>query len=347
MNYRPQQGFTLMNVMFAIAIATLAAVAFLPDYRSEIGQRFSRIAASEIWLLQEAAQIYYANNGHWPNPTERCRIAHVPLRGAGLLSQWSEDFTPFGGRYTTRCDHGTAPYFEVIISTGTDPAIVSPVPLPSGTDSIFHVTNRELFEEWAVDIAQNIPFGAHHSTLSDTFVVSRVPTVAGLINASSSDFLLRDGSRSMTGALNLGNNNITAVKDLLVGGNIDGMGRVRGTSMESTGNARVGGNLEVNGRVTINGSDVCLSTGQCLSEVAVKVYENLAHNAYVPKPTCPGGTTPHIAISLKSFAGVVGHTFRSVQARALDVGPRWRVQLTTQAGGGHGGSAVAVTKCQV
>ena len=107
-----QTGFTLIELVVATAVASvLAAIAasvLVPQYRSGINDK----TIGEIYMIQEAAQNYFLDNGNLPGGSS-CSSAISVLRSNDYLLA-IDTTSPWGSSYSTACPT-PGPPFEVSV----------------------------------------------------------------------------------------------------------------------------------------------------------------------------------------------------------------------------------------
>lgn len=60
-------GWTLIELLIALAISALLMVIALPSYRSWLGEYHRQKAIVTLYTLREKMEQYYLDNAHWPH----------------------------------------------------------------------------------------------------------------------------------------------------------------------------------------------------------------------------------------------------------------------------------------
>lgn len=305
-----QGGFTLLELSIAMMVAALLLVATLPDYRSEINTRLGRLTADEMWQLAEAAQLFHADNGAWPDEVNNCAGAFGVLQASGHL--------PASAQPVSSWDNATA-YVTACPPTGGP-----------GSPRNFRVSLNMggANVEWAQQVAGELANGQASAFGVVSTEVPRLAALAGL------DALLpRDGSRPMTGNLDMGGNDIVNAGDVTAAGTVSaGVELVAPRLTDADNPARVVDPSGTSELARVNVDDVCLRNPlvpgreRCLSE-SVLMMDVRSNGDLVPKPACPAGA-PRIYVSTMMFSpDGTGQPIGAVQSYAVDLGASWQVRL--------------------
>ncbi len=221
MQKNKQKGFTLIEVLVTIALITLlASLYYAPRAQSEFDDYMRTVAAKtaeEMYRIGVAAQTYAAAfNGMWPNQTGDCRSAILTLQNTGymparalvnaeqgpmfrptLLTKNLPFSLPTGtqrqlGRYYTEC----------ILSSGLRQQFRISYALPDP-----QIKFRGLIES-QIPSSRLVSNADFHAVIADIPMPAAVPIVDGL--------LPRDGSREMTGNLDMDSNNIYNAENVVL-----------------------------------------------------------------------------------------------------------------------------------
>ncbi|MBT4838894.1 MAG: prepilin-type N-terminal cleavage/methylation domain-containing protein [Methylococcales bacterium] len=176
---KKHQGFTMVELLITLFLGGMVTAAMVPNYADEWNERRANIAAAEVWSIVEASQKFIVDNTTWPDQANNCAGAFATL-GAAYLGGMDAT-SPWGTTYTTSCNNANPVSFSVSIAT-------------SG--------------EYAGFLVNSLPA----TTASGATTTTTVPTPSGLPGLQA--LLPLDGSRAMTGALDMGNNNINNVVNL-------------------------------------------------------------------------------------------------------------------------------------
>ena len=298
-----ERGFTMFEMIVVVAVISLLTTGYFA-WQANAGVRdwFATLAATqtdEIARLAGAAQGHYAEHYAWPDQANGCGAAFAALadRLAGM-----DNLSPFGTPYHVRC-----------ASTG------------SNSITIANVLPQRSYREWAVVVAAGLP-GADVATRTDAGGMVSGWEVASSWPVPEEIPLLRsllplDGSREMTGDLDMGGNAIVSA-------------------------------------TSITARNVALETGHSLANTVhfagVVPYRNgnLIRRG-IRKPTCPPGFTPQVFLAPVDVRHSSGRpiTQFSISARQHPTLPdRWQVQSTVHdtanAEANHNDvRALAFTKC--
>lgn len=179
-----QSGFTIFELMIVMLVISLFAAPLAFQNIQQFEEDRIEIAVAEINDLFQSAQNYAAErNGNWPNQGAACSNAINRLKNSNYLDGFSIR-SPFGTNFNTSCTTGDGKRFIVRLnagSAGNAEMLKSYLPSSSTTGSIVRVS---------VPMPASIPALTH--------------------------LLPRDGSREMTGDLDMGGNTVTNAEDVEV-----------------------------------------------------------------------------------------------------------------------------------
>lgn len=180
--YMNQSGFTIYELIIVMIVMSILVVPFVNQQVNKFEEDRIEIAVAEINDLFQSAQNYAAEqDGVWPSEADNCASAITVMETETYLEGFSIR-SPFGTDVTTRCTTGNGKRFIVSIDT-TAPG------------------NAEL-------LAGYLP----STTITGNTISVSVPMPASI---PALDHLLpRDGSRPMTGDLNMDGNEIKAVQNI-------------------------------------------------------------------------------------------------------------------------------------
>lgn len=165
--FRTQRGFTLIELVIALAILAVLASAAIPYAATQIRNQAAEKVAREMLAIADAAKSFYVANAAWPPSI-------AALETAGYLpSSWSAT-NPFGNAYTI--SSGTTLTVASTVATDVARAVARLVPLETQT-----AVAR------GVSVAGTWPRPGQSSDLSQV--------------------VLKDGSVAMTGPLNFKDSN--------------------------------------------------------------------------------------------------------------------------------------------
>ena len=297
------RGFTMFEMIVVVAVLSLLTTGYFA-WQANAGVRdwFATLAATqtdEIARIAGAAQGHYARHYAWPDEANGCGAAFAALAGrlAGM-----DDRSPFGAPYRLRC-----------ASTG------------SGSITITNVLPQRSYREWAVVIAAGLP-GAAVVTRTDAGggvtgwqvssswpVPAEIPLLRSLLPA--------DGSRPMTGDLDLGGNAIVSA-------------------------------------TSVTARNVVLETGHSLANTVhfagiVPHRVGSVTRRGIRKPACPPGFTPQVFLAPVDVRHSSGRPITQFSIRARQhptLADRWQVLSTVHDTAGAEDNhddvrALAFTKC--
>jgi len=332
---KKQSGFTLAELTVVLAVISILTVSLTPNFTQKIRENKSSRTAQEIAYIIEAAHQYVSANSKWPDQASSCAGAFTTLQGAGQLqgmdnkSPWYDATNNPTGVYTTSC---TSSEFKVSVDSNTD---------------------------WAGYIANYLPATtvSGKTTTTTAPLPSSVPALLGLLPL--------DGSRAMTGDLDMGTKSIKNATDvaastvtastsistatLTASGNITSSGTVSGATVTSSGNITASGTvsgstLSSSGSITAAGSvtatgDINSSSGNVYGNdtyirgkgvwAATSIHDAqmLWNNATISKPSCPHGSAQIFLAPAMASANSSGESMGAIQTWADNNGSYWTVHL--------------------
>ena len=227
---KKHHGFTLIELMIVMFIISILVVPLMNVLLANIEERRLNTTIAEISDLFQSAQTFAADNaGAWPDEATGCAnaVSTLQLPAQGYLVGFNTT-SVFGAVYSTACPVlGLAPRrFNVSVDVGD------------------------------VEVARKITGVLPATTMVGSVITTSVPLPAQI---PALELLLpRDGSRPMTGDLDMGNNDVLNAND-----------------------------VEINA-LSQNGVKAKLSTGINFAGI-VKANEL---SVKYRKPSCPSGATP-------------------------------------------------------
>ena len=187
---KKNRGFTLIEVLVAVAVLSILVSSYatfkIRADIAELNQRLADALIEEITLIGNQAQTIYAQTGSWPDYANQCANA---LSEAAMHIIGVDRNSPFPAvDYTMQC---------------TDSAFVVNLEMPAS------------LEIWAHYITARTPSINDSLTLSNgnQSLVSQWPLPAdiSLFKQLLDDYYRVDGSKAMTGDMNLDGHNIVAI----------------------------------------------------------------------------------------------------------------------------------------
>jgi len=268
-----QQGFTLIELMIVMFISSLLLVPMMNALMINIEERRINTTVAEISDLFQSAQTYAGDNvGVWPEEPTGCLAAITLLQSPaeGYLAGFNV-LSVYGANYTTSCPVlGSAPRrFNVSLDVGD------------------------------AEIASKMAGVLPSTTVAGTTITTSIPLPAQI--PALNLLLPLDGSRAMTGDLDMGGNNIGNVNDVEI--------------TSSYRESRVSGVLEKD--------YVRLSTG--ISFAGILGAND--GNKY-SKPTCPSGLTAIPIVVPAGNSSTVGIT---AEANPIGAQYAWAQSLSADA----------------
>jgi len=185
---KKQQGFTLLELMIVMFIASLLLVPMMNALMINIEERRINTTVGEVSDLFQSAQTYAADtDGLWPDEPAGCgaSIALLQSPAEGYLAGFNP-LSVYGSNYTTACPViGSAPRrFNVSLDVGD------------------------------AEIANKMAGVLPSTSVSGTTITTSVPLPAQI--PALSLLLPLDGSRAMTGDLDMGDQEIINASDVTI-----------------------------------------------------------------------------------------------------------------------------------
>jgi len=181
-NLVKQSGFTIIELMIVMIVMSLFAAPFAYQHIMKFEEDRIEIAVAEINDLFQSAQNYAAEqDSEWPSEADNCASAITTLNAENYLQGFSLR-SPFGTNLSTSCTTGDGKRFMVSIDA-----------VSAG--------NAEVLNSYLPS-----------STVSGNFVTVSVPMPAAI--PALEHLLPRDGSRPMTGDLDMGGNRLLEVENI-------------------------------------------------------------------------------------------------------------------------------------
>lgn len=179
---KKQSGFTIFELVIVMTVMSILAAPLVYQSMQNFEEDRIEIAVAEINDLFQSAQNYAAEqDGEWPSESDNCATSITEMENENYLDGFSVR-SPFGTDLVTSCTTGDGKRFSVTLdATQSGVAELLKSYLPSST-----VTNR--------------------------FVTVSVPMPASI--PALEHLLPLDGSREMTGDLNMGENTILNSEDI-------------------------------------------------------------------------------------------------------------------------------------
>ena len=264
-------GFTLIETLVTVAILSILvsgyAVYKLRADINELNQRLSDALIEELTIIGNQAQVVYAQTGSWPDDDNQCvnALAEPTMNAVGI-----DRDSPFPAvRYTLGCSAQT---FTISLE------------MPAS------------LEIWAHYIKARTPSIDDSSTLTNgnQSLTSKwlPPTDITLFRQLLEDYYRIDGSKAMTGDMNLAGNDIV------------GIGRARGDDFELN-----------------RGS---LGNKHSLSKTVERI-QLVSAGDIITKPNC---RLPKIYITSANIGTPARRPVTSIQWTATSSGSRWIIENT-------------------
>lgn len=384
LTFRHQQGYTLIEAGFAVAIATIIAAAGMTVVSKKADGFRVEKAQQEMKQWLEASMQYRRDTGNWP--------ANAAALTSGNYMPAAAVNGPFGGTYSVA---------------------------PIAGNARVRVSYNATQVKFANMISASLPLaGVTGTTVTGEVVVPGAET-------AHDGLLPRDGSRPMTGALNMNGNHINNVANISGSGNWVTSGyqqanvfydyynsayyvQPRGVSRLNEVHAdRVYGFADIRTPILYDYNDTNYYVDPNNSSVFRYVYaygdvrsymfydlndysyyldpngnsrmygvyanvfydytkgvynDQAVHNVYsvgsggsVPKPACYGGHTPTIYTAVSNVSdNATANAIGGVQTYAVDLGGSWSVRMRVYTVGNPSftepswpyGKIVAFTKCE-
>ena len=224
MRRKNQRGFTLIEVLITVAaISFLISGYYAPRFKSDFDNYMRTVAdktAEEMYRIGVAAQTYSAAfNGTWPDETNDCRNAISLLQNSGYMPSRTLLNAEQGPMYRSTVRTESLPFS---LPTGIQRRLgqfyteCPEVPLNSGIRR--HIKVSYAFPGGQVRfrglIQSQVPSSTLLSNTNFHAIVASIPQPAAVPIVDS--LLPRDGSRTMTGNLNMDENNIYNAENVVL-----------------------------------------------------------------------------------------------------------------------------------
>ncbi len=364
-----QSGFTLLEVMIAVVVATLIAAAMLPNYPEMVNQKRADITVARMLVLSEAAQAFItdASPPAWPDQANNCADALNVLDAGGYIAGMGP-VSPWQTNYAFTC--------------------------PGGAAGAFNIAVGSVLEDWAQYMSNSLPASTMSAsagappTRTVTGSFPRPATLSGAGAPNLNDVLWRTDQSGGTNpernrmdtAIDMNNQNINNTNEIewanskltnQGGGSIELGSQTGGPG---TGNPRIDfhvaggvagspqGDLRIiASRDALSGMTLMDFVGDMVRakdlvvtdagnhRISEGVYEValVAPEEVITKPTCGAGLTPRIYMALTEFAESdeveSADEILGIRVEALDApAGAWtaRFYVTTFTGTIHSGQAV-------
>jgi prepilin-type N-terminal cleavage/methylation domain-containing protein len=179
---RLNSGFTLIELTIVLFVMSLLVAPLVYQQIKKFEEDMVEITVSEINDLFQSAQNYAAEqNGEWPSEIDNCASAVTVMETEQYLLGFNT-LTPFGTNLITSCTTEEGKRFNVTIDAGTSAK------------------------------AHRLDGYLPSSTVSGSIVTVSVPMPASI--PALEHLLPRDGSRPMTGDLDMGGNRLLEVENI-------------------------------------------------------------------------------------------------------------------------------------
>ena len=378
-----QRGFTLFEMTLVLVVSAILAAATVRINLANLDNETVAKAASDLKLIGEAGQAYIAANSGTSGSLYTMGTNTVTLTIANLQAAGScganpcltstVNFNPPGAAasnsYLMRINRtGTAPNFVYTAAAMTTKAWlvggVTRLDLAGAAARKIGGQGLISYTATSMDAAGNPGTGAATIVNTDFPEITAIGQVGymvsgGTMSVNDSLYVRRDGLYPMTGALQMGANNITGANAIsgaavtttgaVTAGSVTSTGAVNAGSVTSTGavsgnsvtsttsvtaaSATINGALAANGNITVNStSDIVLNklggtnnnvSNRLASAVPMAQYlvtlNATSPSMSVPYPSCGTGGTAKIQITNNVAVGGV-------------YSARWGLQVQTVAG---------------
>jgi prepilin-type N-terminal cleavage/methylation domain-containing protein len=274
--FRRQQGFSLLEVLAALTVVSIAGFAAVQKLGSEAVAKTTDNAAVSAINVQNAARSYRAEHGTWPTSTAQ-------LVSANLLTS-AQATSPFNTAYTFSVSGNQLVISNIATNANYAKRVSGLLPsgavsgstysfrfLPPGTEasvqSVYSLDGSKSLTGSMNAGGNNITnVGSLSANTVNTATMTATGRVtagefytAGAVNAGSltASGQIRGGSLVISGAASTGNlsvnGNVSATGNMTAGGNITAAGRVTGSHLQSTGTMDVDGNANIDGTLNVGG----------------------------------------------------------------------------------------------
>lgn len=237
-----QGGFTLLEVMIAVAIMASMAAAMTPVWINEYNEGRAKITIEETQSILDAARKFRVQNGTWPGGAT-CLSAVTALKGttppllAGVtnINKFNQTLSTSCTATTFSIDQTVAADYDGVVANG----LANTVVLSSPANSV-RTTIGTPGSEPALDSK-----------------LSRIAETNAQLNRMETTLLLGGNNITEVGHIDASSLNVsgaTTTGTLGVTGNATIAGTTNTGVLGVTGNALIGGNAGVVGTTTLNGA---------------------------------------------------------------------------------------------
>ena len=237
-----QGGFTLLEVMIAVAIMASMAAAMTPVWINEYNEGRAKITIEETQSILDAARKFRVQNGTWPGGAT-CLSAVTALKGttppllAGVtnINKFNQTLSTSCTATTFSIDQTVAADYDGVVANG----LANTVVLSSPANSV-RTTIGTPGSEPALDSK-----------------LSRIAETNAQLNRMETNLLLGGNNITEVGHIDASSLNVsgsTTTGTLGVTGNATVAGTTNTGVLGVTGNALIGGNAGVVGTTTLNGA---------------------------------------------------------------------------------------------
>jgi len=264
-------GFTLIETLITVAILAVLVSGYasfkLRADIADLNHGLSDALIEELTIIGNQAQAIYAQTQVWPGAATQCANA---LNDAAMAATGLDSASPFPTvSYTTRC---TADAFTISLE------------MPPALTSWAHYIKAQTPSVAAVNTLSN----GRHSLSSKWLKPSEIALFQQLLDG----YYKVDGSKAMTGDMNLGGHNILGIAKAY------------------------GNDFQLNASYQ--------SRNHSLSKT-VQSIQLVRANQTVPKPNC---TAPKIYITAANLGSAAGRPITSMQWTAASQGTSWLIENT-------------------
>jgi prepilin-type N-terminal cleavage/methylation domain-containing protein len=240
-----QGGFSMLEVMVAVSIMSLIAVATTPVWINDYNEKRSNLTIEETQSILDAARVYRVEHGTWPGGTTCLSAVNALKSTSPPLLAGVTNVNPFNQTLSTSCttttfsvDQTVSPDWDGVVANGLASSQV--LSAPSNT------------------VRTTIGVPGTEPALDSK--LSRIATGNAEMNRMQTTLLLgnndiREVAHIDADSLNVAGNTTTGTLGVVGAASAASMA-VSGTTttgaLNVTGNAVVGGTTRLNGAVTFN-----------------------------------------------------------------------------------------------
>lgn len=232
-------GFTLFEVALALIIITVGSLFAFQAMLREQERRTATLVGEQVRTLAGAVNTYIVNNYPTLTATASSAVDLATLRAQSLLPASFTDTNVQGSTYTIRLLRtGTAPNWNI------EGVVVTNNPVTDGVNpslNLAGVAVAAIGADGGLSYDGTTLSGAQGSwshTQANFPAITQIAQVGARVGAGTSQFtqfLRRDGSLPMTGALNMGGQSINSAQNLTLSGHASmNTGEVRLVVTENT-----------------------------------------------------------------------------------------------------------------